>query len=78
VTSTGTPAAIKQQFSNTFIGIHAAWIILGVLEFGVFAILVVSVHRPQIRPVDKPWWSLPGGERALAWAVFGSDPRGTI
>jgi len=52
------PAGIVQQFDHTFIGsfpgIHAAWIILGVLEFGVFAILVLSLilaeflpHRPK-------------------------------
>ena len=52
------PAPIVQQFNHTFIGsfpgIHAAWIILGVLEFGVFAILVLSLilaeflpHRPK-------------------------------
>jgi hypothetical protein len=41
------PAPIVQQFSSTFIstfpGIHAARIILGVLEFAVFALLVLSV-----------------------------------
>ena len=52
------PAPIVKQFDHTFIGsfpgIHAAWIILGVLEFGVFAILVLSLilaeflpHRPK-------------------------------
>jgi len=52
------PTGIAQQFNGTFIGsfpgIHAAWIILGVLEFGVFAIMVLSLvlgeffpHRPK-------------------------------
>ena len=52
------PAGIAQQFNGTFIGsfpgIHAAWIILGVLEFGVFAIMLLSLvlgefvpHRPK-------------------------------
>jgi hypothetical protein len=52
------PASIAKQFDHTFIGsfpgIHAAWIILGVLEFGIFAILVLSLilaeflpHRPK-------------------------------
>jgi hypothetical protein len=52
------PAGIVKQFNGTFIGpfpgVHAAWIILGVLEFGVFAILVLSLllaeflpHRPK-------------------------------
>jgi hypothetical protein len=52
------PAGIVQQFQNSFVstfpGVHAAWIILGVLEFGVFALLVLSIlmaeflpHRPK-------------------------------
>jgi hypothetical protein len=48
------PAAIKQQFDNSFLGtfpgIHAAWIILGVLEFAVFAILVVSLCLGEFLP----------------------------
>ncbi|HEU5245147.1 MAG TPA: hypothetical protein VFU33_12160, partial [Gaiellaceae bacterium] len=48
------PAAIKQQFSNTFVstfpGIHAIWIILGVLEFAIFAILVLSLLRGEFLP----------------------------
>lgn len=48
------PAPIKQQFADTFIGtfpgIHAAWIILGVLEFAVFAILVLSLLRAEFLP----------------------------
>jgi len=52
------PQAIVQQFAGTFVdtfpGIHAAWIILGVLELAVFALLVLSLvlaeflpHRPN-------------------------------
>lgn len=48
------PAPIKQQFDNSFIGtfpgIHAAWIILGVLEFAVFAIMVVSLFLAEFLP----------------------------
>jgi len=48
------PAGIQQQFSNTFLshfpGIHALWIILGVLEFGIFAILVLSVVLGEFLP----------------------------
>ncbi len=52
------PEAIKQQFANSFLstipGTDAAWVILGVLEFAVFALLVLSLvlgeffpHRPK-------------------------------
>jgi hypothetical protein len=48
------PAPIAQQFNNSFVGtfpgIHAAWIILGVLEFAVFAILVVSLVLAEFLP----------------------------
>ena len=52
------PPPIKEQFKGTFIshfpGTDAAWIILGILEFAVFAVLLVSLlvgeffpHRPK-------------------------------
>jgi hypothetical protein len=48
------PAGVVQQFKSTFIssfpGIHAIWIILGVLEFGVFAILVLSLILGEFLP----------------------------
>ena len=48
------PAGIVQQFQNSFVstfpGVHAAWIILGVLEFGVFALLVLSVLLAEFLP----------------------------
>jgi hypothetical protein len=48
------PAAIKQQFDHSFVGtfpgFHAAWIILGVLEFGVFAVLVLSLILAEFLP----------------------------
>jgi hypothetical protein len=48
------PSYIVQQFQNTFIshfpGTHAAWIILGVLEFGVFALLVLSLIMLEFLP----------------------------
>jgi hypothetical protein len=48
------PAGIVQQFSSTFIstfpGVHAAWIILGVLEFAAFALLVLSVALLEFLP----------------------------
>jgi hypothetical protein len=48
------PQAIKDQFKGTWLatfpGTHAAWIIVGVLEFGVFAILVLSLLRLELLP----------------------------
>jgi hypothetical protein len=48
------PAGVVQQFKGTFIdtfpGTHAAWIILGVLEFAVFAILVLSLVLLEFLP----------------------------
>jgi len=41
------PASIKQQFAGTFLdtfpGTDAAWVILGILEFGVFLLLLASL-----------------------------------
>src|SRR5262245_60197479 len=48
------PAGIKEQFEGTFLshfpGTDAAWIILGLLEFGVFLLLVGSLIRLEILP----------------------------
>jgi hypothetical protein len=48
------PAPIKEQFQNSFLstfpGTDAAWIILGILEFGVFVILVASLLRAEFLP----------------------------
>jgi hypothetical protein len=48
------PQSIVTQFKgtwlDTFPGTHAAWIILGVLEFGVFAILLLSLIRLEPLP----------------------------
>ncbi len=53
------PAGIKEQFEGTFLdtfpGTDAAWVILGLLEFGVFLLLLASLafleflpHRPKL------------------------------
>ena len=48
------PDAIKKQFEasflSTFPGTDAAWVILGVLEFGVFALLLLSVLTLEFLP----------------------------
>jgi len=40
---------MKKQFEGTFIdkvpGVDAAWVVIGVMELGVFALLVVSLLR---------------------------------
>jgi hypothetical protein len=54
------PQAIKTQFSTTFIstfpGVDAAWVILGVLEFGVFVLLVASLLRLEFLPHRDKWF----------------------
>jgi hypothetical protein len=53
------PESINVQFKGTFIdtfpGTHAAWIILGVLEFAVFALLLLSVVRLEFLPHRDKW-----------------------
>jgi hypothetical protein len=48
------PPAIKEQFANSFLstipGTDAAWMIIGILEFGVFVILVLSLLRAEFLP----------------------------
>ena len=48
------PPGIQEQFANSFLstipGTDAAWMILGVLEFGVFVILVISLIRMEFLP----------------------------
>jgi hypothetical protein len=48
------PQGIKDQFKGTFLdtfsGTDAAWVILGILEFGVFVLLVLSLIRLEFLP----------------------------
>jgi hypothetical protein len=48
------PAPIKEQFQNSFLstvpGTDAAWVILGILEFGVFLLLLASLARLEFLP----------------------------
>jgi hypothetical protein len=48
------PAAIKQQFAGTFIatfpGVDAARVIIGVLEFVIFLIILLSLARGEFLP----------------------------
>ena len=53
------PQAIKTQFAGTFVdtfpGTDAAWVILGILEFGVFVLLVASLLRLEFLPHREKW-----------------------
>ena len=48
------PQGIKDQFQGTFLshfpGTDAAWVILGILEFAVFALLLVSLLTGEFFP----------------------------
>jgi hypothetical protein len=48
------PQGVKQQFAGTFLdtipGTDAAWVILGILEFGVFVLLLASLVRLEFLP----------------------------
>ena len=48
------PAPIKEQFQNSFVdtfpGTDAAWVILGILEFGVALILLASLVKLEFLP----------------------------
>jgi hypothetical protein len=48
------PEPIKMQFKGTFIdtfpGTDAAWVIVGILEFGVFVLLLLSLLRLEFLP----------------------------
>src|SRR5215475_3369940 len=50
----GAPAGIEKQFSGTFLatvpGVDAAWTILGILEFAIFVLVVVSLVRLEFMP----------------------------
>ncbi len=45
------PAGIKQQFDGTFVGhfpgVNVLWAALGVLEFGIFVLMVLSLLRGE-------------------------------
>ncbi len=56
----GAPPGIEKQFSGTFLdtipGVDAAWTILGLLEFAIFLLVVISLIRLEFMPGrDKPW-----------------------
>jgi hypothetical protein len=66
----GAPAGIEKQFSGTFLdtipGVDAAWTILGILEFAVFVLMVVSLINLEFMPSRGKPFVLSG----LALAIF--------
>jgi len=77
------PAPIVQQFNHSFIGsfpgIHAAWIILGVLEFAVFGIMVLSLVLGEFLPHRKKYAmqvALAIGLITFACLAFGQTSTG--
>lgn len=66
----GAPPPIEKQFAGTFLdtipGTDAAWTILGILEFGIFVLTVVSLIRLEFMPDRQKPWLL----SALGLAIF--------
>ncbi len=66
----GAPPPIEKQFAGTFLdtipGVDAAWTILGILEFGIFVLTVVSLIRLEFMPNRSKPWLL----SALSLAIF--------
>jgi hypothetical protein len=69
------PQYVKDQFKGTFLttfpGVNAAWVILGVLEFGVFVLLVASLIRLEFLPHrDKGFLQIALAVALLAFACL--------
>ena len=51
------PPPLKKQFEGTFFesfpGLDAAWLLLGVMQLAIFAVLVVSVVRGEFLPTRR-------------------------
>jgi hypothetical protein len=66
----GAPAPIAKQFSGTFLntipGVDAAWTILGILEFAIFVLTVISLVRLEFLPQRSKSFLL----SALGLAIF--------
>lgn len=66
----GAPPPIEKQFSGTFLntipGVDAAWTILGILEFGIFVLTVVSLVLLEFMPNRRKPFLL----SALALSIF--------
>lgn len=77
------PAAMKKQFEGTFIdkvpGVDTAWVILGVMELGIFVLLLVSLVMGEFLPHKRKTLLLAGLSLALltfACLSFGQTSTG--
>ena len=71
----GAPASMEKQFSGTFLdtipGVDAAWTILGILEFGVFLLTIVSLLTLEFLPTKrKPFLLSALGLSILTFSVL--------
>jgi len=71
----GAPPPIAKQFSGTFLdtfpGIDATWTILGILEFAVFVLLVVSLATLEFLPgKSKPFLFVGLGLAVFTFAIL--------
>jgi hypothetical protein len=78
------PAAVKQQFEGTFVdtfpGIDVLWVIIGVLELSIFALLLLSL-RGEFLPRKPKLLLLVGLSLALftyACLSFGQTTTGNL
>jgi hypothetical protein len=66
----GAPPPIEKQFSGTFLntipGVDAAWTILGILEFAIFVVMVVSLVTLEFLPARRKPFMVSG----LALSIF--------
>lgn len=72
----GAPAGIEKQFSGTFLdtipGTDAAWTILGILEFGIFVLTVISLVTLEFLPSRrKPFLLSALGLAILTFSILG-------
>jgi len=72
----GAPAGIEKQFAGTFLdtipGTDAAWTILGILEFGIFVLTLVSLLTLEFLPSRrKPFLLSALGLAIFTFAVLG-------
>lgn len=71
----GAPAGIEKQFAGTFLdtipGIDAAWTILGILELGIFVLLVISLITREFMPARRKPFLLSGlGLSILTFSIL--------
>jgi uncharacterized membrane protein YphA (DoxX/SURF4 family) len=75
------PPALKKQFQGTFVdkvpGVNAAWVIIGVLELAIVALIIISLLQREFLPSRTT--SVLTAALALvtfAWLSFGHTSTG--